>query len=119
MYDLLGEPYHGHDEHDSTEAICELQSFWGFTLSGGASLEEVARFYGLSVPGLEPGTTLTAYLSRNGGGSLHPGYCVTVGGVDLLVLETENGVVRRVGLKLRPAGVRRPQRRSRRQYVGA
>ncbi|MGQ0751347.1 MAG: transporter associated domain-containing protein [Betaproteobacteria bacterium] len=84
------------------ESRRNCEGFWGFTLSGGAKLEELARFYGLKIPDLEAAATLAGYLGRAGNGAVRPGYRAVVDGADLLVLETENGIARKVGLELRP-----------------
>ena len=115
MYDPMGESHNDYDEREISGSNYGGQCFWGFTLSGSVSLEEVARFYGLKVPGLEPRTTLASYLGRNGNGGLEPGYSVRLGGAALLVLEMAEGTVRKVGLELRPARLHQPQRRGFRQ----
>ncbi|MCI3950876.1 MAG: hypothetical protein K0R53_373 [Burkholderiales bacterium] len=115
MYDPMGESYNDYDEREVTGGNDGTPCFWGFTLSGSVSLEELACFYGLKVPGLEPRITLASYLGRNGDGSLHPGYRVTLGGAALRVLEMADGAVRKVGLELRPTRLHQPQRRGFRQ----
>lgn len=99
----------GYEAREPTGLSREPQHFWGFTLSGSASLEALARFYGLRVPGLEPGITLSRYLERDGNGSLRPGYRAAVGGAELRVLAMNEGAVSKVGLELRPARLHRPQ----------
>lgn len=113
MYDAFGEP-HGGSEECRPAGGGKSQAFWGFTLSGNANLQDVARFYGLDVPGLEANLTLHGYLCRRSTGSLEPGYRAGVGAAELLVLEMAEGAVKRVGLEL-PLAVRElPHRRRRR-----
>jgi hypothetical protein len=95
----------------ATARIGEQRPFWGFTLNGSTSLEAVARFYGLKVPGLAPEITLGEYLGRSCYGSLHPGCRVVVGSAALQILEVEEGVVRKVGLKFLPVALRQARRR--------
>ena len=113
------EKWHGaREERSYGESETNSETFWGFTLSGGANLEEVARFYGLKIPELEPAATLAGYLARNGNGEIRPGYRLAVGGAELLVLETDNGAARKIGLALRPRRRHAPCLR-RRQGAGA
>ena len=73
MYDSFGELHGGSDERHSAGGQSSTQPFWGFTLSGNASLKDVAHFYGLHVAGLEANLTLHGYLCRSGNGHLEPG----------------------------------------------
>jgi hypothetical protein len=102
---------HVHEERTATVQTREQQSFWGFTLNGSTSLEAVARFYGLKVPGPEPEITLGSYVGRNCYGSLRPGYRVAVGGAELRILEVEEGRVTKVGLEFLPVTLRQSRRR--------
>lgn len=102
------EKWHGaREERLYGESETNSEAFWGFTLSGGAKLEEVARFYGFDIPELKQAATLAGYLAHNGNGEIRPGYRLAVGGAELLVLETDNGTARKIGLELRPR--RRPR----------
>lgn len=103
MYDAFEKRYDAHEKETYGESDRNSDGFWGFTLSGNARLEDVARFYGLKVRDLKPAVTLGAYLAHNGSGCVRPGHRASVGGADLLVLETQDGAVKRVGLELRPA----------------
>ena len=118
MYDEH-EKWHGaREERLHGESETNFEAFWGFTLSGGAKLEEVARFYGLKIAEHEPAATLAGYLARRGNGGIRPGYRLPVGGAELLVLETDNGAARKIGLALRPRRRHAPWLR-RRQGAGA
>lgn len=102
MYDEH-EKWHGaREERSYGESEANSEAFWGFTLSGGAKLEEVARFYGLKITEHEPAATLAGYLAHHGNGGIRPGYRLPVDGAELLVLETDNGAARKIGLELRP-----------------
>jgi NhaP-type Na+/H+ and K+/H+ antiporter len=111
MYNENEKWHDTHEERRYGESGRSSEIFWGFTLSGNARLEDVARFYGLKVPDLTPAVTVGAYLAHNGNGQLRPGYRAAVGGAELQVLEAEDGAVRKVGLELRPARHHRPWRR--------
>jgi len=111
MQKTLAERHDAHVERSATVQTGERQPFWGFTLNGGTSLEAVARFYGLKVPGLEAEITLGSYLGRHCCGSLGPGYRVAVGGAELRILEVEEGRVAKVGLAFPPVTLRQSRRR--------
>lgn len=111
MQKTLAERDNVHGERTATARTEEEQSFWGFTLNGSTSLEAVVRFYGLKAPGLEPAITLGNYLRRNCYGSLRPGHRVVVGGAELRILEVEEGMVTKAGLRFVPLALRRSPRR--------
>jgi hypothetical protein len=89
----------------------EIYFFAGFTFSGEQDLEALAGFYGLSVAVLKPRITLAEYLARTCYGSPRPGYRIELGNVDLIVRQSEEGAITKVGLRLLP-GVSRHRRRS-------
>ncbi|HET9663614.1 MAG TPA: transporter associated domain-containing protein [Burkholderiales bacterium] len=103
MYDEFKEWRDAHEKRIYAASNRNSDGFWGFRLSGNAKLEEVARFYGLKVPDLKPAVTLSAYLGHKRNGSSSTGQRTPVGGADLLILETEDGKVSRVGLEFRLA----------------
>jgi NhaP-type Na+/H+ and K+/H+ antiporter len=111
MQKTLAERHDAHVEHSATVQTGERQPFWGFTLNGSTSLEAVARFYGLKVPGLEAEITLGSYLGRHCYGILRPGHRMAVGGVELRILEVEEGRVTKVGLEFLPATLHPSRRR--------
>lgn len=106
MYESYEARHDGHEENRYSR-MDSGPRFWGFTFSGNVRLEDLAQFYGLKMPGLEPGLTLNAWLERDGNGPLKPGHRAVVGGAQLHVLEMTDGAVRKVGLELKPARARR------------
>ncbi|MBI4206323.1 MAG: hypothetical protein HY527_14980 [Betaproteobacteria bacterium] len=111
MQKTPAELYSVHGQRTAAVRAEEQRSFWGFTLNGSTSLEAVARFYGLKVPGLEPGMTVADYLGRICYGAPRPGYRLALGGVELIVQEIEEGTVRKVGIGFPPMTLRPPRRR--------
>ena len=91
--------------------------FAGFTFKGDQDLDELASFYGLTLPALVP-TSLGDYLRRIHHGIPRPGYRVAVGCAELCVLEVEEGVVTRVGLRPLPFPPRRIRRSPERYQIG-
>lgn len=89
--------------------VCKGQSFFtGFTFSGTQSLDALIGFYGLEVSALELPMTLAEHLMRVCRGGLRRGYRVGLGRcAELVVLEIEEGVVTKVGLRL-PSSPRYP-----------
>ena len=80
----------------------ESQFFAGFTFSGNQNLDALAGFYGFPVPSLDPKITLAEYLARTCYGTPCPGYRIMIGGVELVVLELEEGAITKVGLRVLP-----------------
>lgn len=80
--------------------------FAGFTFSGSQGLMALARFYGLTAPTLEPSITLGEYLARSCYASPRAGYRITFGNAELIILEVEEGVITKVGLRLLPSASR-------------
>jgi len=109
VYESYESRHDGHEENRYSRMDSEPR-FWGFTFSGNVRLEDLAQFYGLKVPELEPGLTLNAWLERDGDGRLKPGHRAVVGGAQLHVLEMTGGAVHKVGLELKPARARRTPR---------
>jgi hypothetical protein len=107
MYDEL-DRWYGEERHAHADSSRNSFDFWGLTLSGSVSVGDIARFYGLNIPHSECGMTLAVYLKRMGNGGLHPGYRASVGKADFVVLETENGTARKIGLAMRPAREHKP-----------
>lgn len=107
MYQELNRWY-GEEGHTHAESGGNSSGFWGFTLSGSVSLGDIARFYGLKIPYSEWSMTLAGYLQRGGHVVMHPGYRASAGGAEFVVLETENGTARKIGLVLRPAREHKP-----------
>lgn len=89
----------------------ESQFFAGFTFSGNQNLDALAGFYGFAVPSLAPRITLAEYLARTCYGRPCPGYRVMIGGVELIVLELEEGAITKVGLRALPQESSRQRRR--------
>jgi NhaP-type Na+/H+ and K+/H+ antiporter len=89
----------------------ESRFFAGFTFSGNQNLDALAGFYGFAVPSLEPQITLAEYLARTCYGRPRPGYRIMIGGVELIVLELDEGVITKVGLRALPQEWSRQRRR--------
>lgn len=113
MYDEHERWHDAREERLHTKSETGTDGFWGLTLSGGARLDDLVRFYGLKALPVKPGTTLAGYLARCGNGEIRPGYRAALCGADLLVIEAENGAARRVGLELRPRRRHAPRLRRR------
>jgi hypothetical protein len=75
--------------------------FPGFAFKGDQDLKALASFYGLALPAIEP-VTLGEYLQQTYQGIPQPGYRVAVGYAELCVLEVEEGLVTKVGLRPLP-----------------
>jgi NhaP-type Na+/H+ and K+/H+ antiporter len=80
-------------------AVSQDEFFGGFTFSGNQSLEVLAEFYGLSLPGLDRRISLGNYLKQSCYGVPRSGYRMALGHAELCVLEVEEGVVTKVGLR--------------------
>ncbi|MGQ0522705.1 MAG: hypothetical protein ACT4P8_03465 [Betaproteobacteria bacterium] len=80
-------------------AVSQDEFFAGFTFSGNQSLEVLADFYGLSLPGLDRRISLGNYLKQSCYGAPRCGYRMALGHAELCVLEVEEGAVTKVGLK--------------------
>lgn len=91
--------------------------FAGFTFRGDQDLDELASFYGLTFPALAP-TSIGDYLRRIHHGIPQPGYRVAIGCAELCVLEVEEGVVTKVGLRPLPSPARHIQRSPGRYQIG-
>jgi hypothetical protein len=89
----------------------ESQFFTGFTFSGNQNLDALAGFYGFAVHSLEPRITLAEYLARTCYGRPCPGYRIMIGGVELIVLELQEGAITKVGLRVLPHESSRQRRR--------
>lgn len=89
----------------------EYDRYPGFTLNGSTSLEAVAAFYGLKVPGLEAGMSVADYITKTCYGPPRAGYRLALNGVELVVQVIEEGLIRRVGLRFLPLALRHPRRR--------
>lgn len=89
----------------------ESHFFTGFTFNGSTRLGALTGFYGLRVPGLDAEITLAEYLARSACGVPRPGDRVTLECAELVVREIEEGIVRKVGLRLLPPAPRRHRRR--------
>lgn len=108
MYDE-SDRWYGEERHAHADSSRNSSDFWGLILNGSVSLDDIARFYGLNIPHSERSTTLAGYLKRMGNGGVHPGYHASAGAADFVVLETENGAARKIGLALRPAREYKPR----------
>lgn len=83
-------------------ARLEAHHYFGdFVLNGDAVAGDLAVVYGFSVPEDVQGKTLAQYLADTFHGRVGVGDSVTLGGAELVVREVEEGVVTRVGLRLR------------------
>lgn len=91
--------------------------FPGFTFKGDQDLKALASFYGLALPAIEP-VTLGEYLQQTYQGIPQPGYRVAVGYAELCVLEVEEGLVTKVGLRPLPFPIRRIRHNPGRYQVG-
>ncbi|MCU0804243.1 MAG: potassium/proton antiporter [Burkholderiales bacterium] len=78
------------------------QTFFGeFVLDAGATLGEIARAYGTTLPtGTPEGLAVGAYLSARAHGRVVVGDRAMLGPLELTVREMDGGQVSRVGLKL-------------------
>ena len=83
-------------------------SFAGFTFNGNQNLDALAGFYGLATPVLASQVTLAQYLAQVCHGDVRPGFCISVGNAQLVVLDVEEGAISKVGLEFCPR--RRPRR---------
>ena len=91
--------------------------FAGFTFKGDQDLDELTSFYGLTLPALAP-TSLGDYLRRIHHGIPQRGYRIAIGCAELCVLEVEEGVVTKVGLRPLPFAASRIRRRPGRYEIG-
>ena len=66
-------------------------SFAGFTFNGNQNLDALAGFYGLATPVLASQVTLAQYLAQVCHGDVRPGFCISVGNAQLVVLDVEEG----------------------------
>lgn len=92
--------------------------FAGFTFEADQDLDELARFYGLTLSALEP-ISLGEYLRRIYRGAPQPGYRVAIGCAELCVLEMEEGIVTKVGLRPLLSPARPPRHHPGRYQIGA
>jgi len=92
---------------DSGRSPQALHFVAGFTFKGDQDLNALARFYGLALPAIEC-VSLGDYLRRTCRGIPQPGHRVAAGCAELCVLEVEEGVVTKVGLRPLPFRIRPP-----------
>lgn len=98
---------------------CGRNFFAGFTFSGDQNIEALAGFYGLPLPALDQRMSVGHYLTRSCYGLPRPGYRIALGHAELCVLEVEEGVVTRVGLRLLSSPASRGHQNTGRYPVGA
>ena len=88
------------DPHVVPSHLTDQRYYGEFTLNGDATLGEVANAYAITVPPDACEMTLHAYLSRAFHNRAVVGDVVLIGSAQLVVREIEDGVIRRVGLRL-------------------
>jgi potassium/hydrogen antiporter len=91
------------DPHVEPDRLEEHRYFGDFVLNGDALTEDLAAVYGVSFPENAAGKSLARYLAEAFRGRVVVGDRVRVGAAELVVRELEDGVITRVGLRVRQA----------------
>jgi cell volume regulation protein A len=89
------------DPHLEPDRLEEHRYFGDFVLNGDALTEDLAAVYGVSFPGSAAGKTLARYLAEAFHGRVVVGDRVRVGAAELVVRELDDGIITRVGLRVR------------------
>jgi cell volume regulation protein A len=88
------------DPHSTPDRLDEHRYFGDFLLRGDVRLEELAEVYDLPVEAGEGPQTLAQHFARVYHDRVVVGDRVRLGAAELVVRETEDGLVVRVGLRL-------------------
>lgn len=88
------------DPHVVPPRLTDQRYFGEFTLNGNATLGEVAEAYAITLPTNVRGMTLHEYISEAFHQRAVVGDVVSLGSAELVVREIDDGIIRRVGLRL-------------------